>query len=87
MRRALTEKQIAEIEARANLPVEGTYAALQRGDYPTLNAVTDKCSDMDVLTAMRNFAKRMRDEGDDELAGCIERMANSMAIPESDLIQ
>jgi aromatic ring hydroxylase len=87
MKRALSEKEIAQIEARSNEPIEGTYGAVQRENYPKLNAVSDKCSDMDALTAMRLVAAREREQGHDAYADYIERVANSLAIPESDLVQ
>lgn len=87
MKRALSEKEIAQIEARSNLPVEGTYDAMRREDYPKLNPVSDKCSEMDALTAMRLVVAREREKGNDEFADYIERVVNSLAIPESDLIQ
>lgn len=88
MKRALTDKQIAEIERRAkHEPIEGTYAAMSRSDYPALKSVVTEASGACAVDAVKRARDKAREEGNEELARVWERWLAANAIPESELIQ
>jgi len=75
MRRALSQPEVDRLERESQLPVEGTWGALNRNDYPTLNAPSPDCGGAQLeKSVVLAQIERAEDEGNHAMAKALRTL-------------
>lgn len=86
MLRALSQKEVARLEALSSLPIEGTFGALRREDYPALNSPSPDCGGAALEKSLvLSQIEKAENEGNHAYAKCL-RMLLPLFIDEPELV-